>query len=388
MRLVLGAARRRRSCARASCSRRRRTGTRSSPSRGSRDGDALHPCSRRSSRPARCSAASARRASSSRPPTCSSATPSPSDDEIREALSGNLCRCTGYAKIFDAVRLAAAARDDVTTAPAQLELGRVGELVRARRRRPEGDGRVRVLERPQRRRDALGPHAAQPAPARAHRRRSTSPRRSRMPGVHAVLTHADVPGDKLYGLEFARPARARDRPRALLRRGGRARRGRASRAGAPRGRGDRRRVRAARAGRRPGARDRAAAAASRPADEGHGYREDTARTSSATSSSATATRTRRATSPSSGVYELGSQDQAFLGPGVGARGARRRGRRRHLRRDAVAARRPRPGRAVPRPRRASRCASTSRASAARSAAARTSRCRSTVRCSRCTRTGR
>jgi carbon-monoxide dehydrogenase small subunit len=26
---------------------------------------------------------------------------------MREALSGNLCRCTGYAKIFDAVRLAA-----------------------------------------------------------------------------------------------------------------------------------------------------------------------------------------------------------------------------------------------------------------------------------------
>jgi aerobic carbon-monoxide dehydrogenase small subunit len=34
-------------------------------------------------------------------------TPEPSDDQIREALSGNLCRCTGYAKIFDAVRLAA-----------------------------------------------------------------------------------------------------------------------------------------------------------------------------------------------------------------------------------------------------------------------------------------
>jgi carbon-monoxide dehydrogenase small subunit len=33
--------------------------------------------------------------------------PDPSDDEIREALSGNLCRCTGYSKIFDAVRLAA-----------------------------------------------------------------------------------------------------------------------------------------------------------------------------------------------------------------------------------------------------------------------------------------
>ncbi len=34
-------------------------------------------------------------------------TPDPSEDEIREALSGNLCRCTGYQKIFDAVRAAA-----------------------------------------------------------------------------------------------------------------------------------------------------------------------------------------------------------------------------------------------------------------------------------------
>ena len=35
--------------------------------------------------------------------------PSPSDDEIREALSGNVCRCTGYGRIFDAVRRAASA---------------------------------------------------------------------------------------------------------------------------------------------------------------------------------------------------------------------------------------------------------------------------------------
>ena len=33
--------------------------------------------------------------------------PDPSDAEIREALAGNLCRCTGYEKILDAVRLAA-----------------------------------------------------------------------------------------------------------------------------------------------------------------------------------------------------------------------------------------------------------------------------------------
>ena len=34
--------------------------------------------------------------------------PDPNDDEIREALSGNLCRCTGYQKILDAVHQAAA----------------------------------------------------------------------------------------------------------------------------------------------------------------------------------------------------------------------------------------------------------------------------------------
>jgi aerobic carbon-monoxide dehydrogenase small subunit len=33
--------------------------------------------------------------------------PDPSESDVREALAGNLCRCTGYAKIFDAVRLAA-----------------------------------------------------------------------------------------------------------------------------------------------------------------------------------------------------------------------------------------------------------------------------------------
>ncbi|MGW4205527.1 (2Fe-2S)-binding protein [Streptomyces sp. NPDC004726] len=35
----------------------------------------------------------------------------PSDADIREALSGNLCRCTGYEKILDAVRLAAARQE-------------------------------------------------------------------------------------------------------------------------------------------------------------------------------------------------------------------------------------------------------------------------------------
>jgi carbon-monoxide dehydrogenase small subunit len=33
--------------------------------------------------------------------------PRPAEADVREALAGNLCRCTGYAKILDAVRLAA-----------------------------------------------------------------------------------------------------------------------------------------------------------------------------------------------------------------------------------------------------------------------------------------
>jgi aerobic carbon-monoxide dehydrogenase small subunit len=36
--------------------------------------------------------------------------PDPDDAEVREALAGNLCRCTGYAKILDAVRLTAERR--------------------------------------------------------------------------------------------------------------------------------------------------------------------------------------------------------------------------------------------------------------------------------------
>ncbi len=39
--------------------------------------------------------------------------PQPTDLQIREALAGNLCRCTGYEKILDAVRLAAVQLADV-----------------------------------------------------------------------------------------------------------------------------------------------------------------------------------------------------------------------------------------------------------------------------------
>jgi len=44
--------------------------------------------------------------------------PDPSEEEIREALSGNLCRCTGYGQIISAVQLAAERLSDLASSPA------------------------------------------------------------------------------------------------------------------------------------------------------------------------------------------------------------------------------------------------------------------------------
>jgi carbon-monoxide dehydrogenase small subunit len=55
--------------------------------------------------------------------------PAPSDDEIKEAISGNLCRCTGYGPIIEAVKVAAeklrgnAERQFGSSAPAELAFG-------------------------------------------------------------------------------------------------------------------------------------------------------------------------------------------------------------------------------------------------------------------------
>jgi carbon-monoxide dehydrogenase small subunit len=42
--------------------------------------------------------------------------PAPSDDDVREAISGNLCRCTGYQNIVEAVKLAAEMMEPASTA--------------------------------------------------------------------------------------------------------------------------------------------------------------------------------------------------------------------------------------------------------------------------------
>ena len=45
--------------------------------------------------------------------------PRPSRDEIKDALAGNLCRCTGYIKIYEAVELAAARMRGETAEPSE-----------------------------------------------------------------------------------------------------------------------------------------------------------------------------------------------------------------------------------------------------------------------------
>ena len=171
--------------------------------------------------------------SSSRPPPSSTNGPAPTDDEIREALSGNLCRCTGYAKIFDAVR--AAARGEIVSVVTQrpaLERGpRSASSPRppTHRRRCPGGSRTRAI---------------------SSRRGCSSADTLRSPHAHARIVSIDIgPGASYAGRprgahargrpraddvrpRVRRPAGARDRSRPLPRRAGGDRRRRARGAGA------------------------------------------------------------------------------------------------------------------------------------------------------------
>jgi len=121
----------------------------------------------------------------------------PSRDEVAHALLGNLCRCTGYAKIVDAVQLVAAARrggfrpqPDPSSGVgaraarydgAALALGEkpfVGDLVEPGMLH----GAVRLSDHP-----------------RARVVRIDTSRALAHPGVFAVATAADVPGERTQG---------------------------------------------------------------------------------------------------------------------------------------------------------------------------------------------
>src|SRR2546423_10736238 len=100
------------------------------------------------------------------------------------------------------------------TAPAQkLPLGRVGESVQRTDAIPKVTGEF-AYSSDLHAAGMLWGHTHRSPYAHAHVRSVDVSRAVGMPGVHAVLTHEDVPGEKRYGLEFPdQPVLASDRVR-------------------------------------------------------------------------------------------------------------------------------------------------------------------------------
>jgi xanthine dehydrogenase molybdenum-binding subunit len=126
-------------------------------------------------------------------------TPEPSRDEIARALAGNLCRCTGYVKVIDAIEDVAARRRGVPLAGARGQPGAVG------RRVPRYEGRAQVLgEHPfvadLEVRGMLHGALRFADHPRATVRRIDIAAAEAHPGVVRVVTWRDVPGERFCGL--------------------------------------------------------------------------------------------------------------------------------------------------------------------------------------------
>jgi selenium-dependent xanthine dehydrogenase len=125
--------------------------------------------------------------------------PSPSRDEIVNALTPNLCRCTGYKKIIDAIETAAEAIRNEEEIPEPHSDGRVGS------RQPKYKAQALVLGRHQYvddiRLDGMRYGALRFSDhPRAKVLRIDTAAAEKLPGVIRVFTAADVPGDRVVGL--------------------------------------------------------------------------------------------------------------------------------------------------------------------------------------------
>lgn len=125
--------------------------------------------------------------------------PNPDRNDIRKALRGNICRCTGYQKIVDAVELAAAALRKGEKPPAfEDRVYRIGEYM------PRVDARAKTLgtgvfvEDMRMPGMLYGSALRAPAP-RAFIRAIDTRAAKRISGVRAVLTADDVPGERYQG---------------------------------------------------------------------------------------------------------------------------------------------------------------------------------------------
>jgi xanthine dehydrogenase molybdenum-binding subunit len=126
--------------------------------------------------------------------------PDPSREAIARALAGNLCRCTGYVKIVDAIRLVTEGRRR-GAAPARSDDRRAGVGSSA----PRYDGRALVLGEKAFVGDMVAPGMLHGAlrladHPRAIVRRIDVTRALALPGVVRIATWRDVPGERRQGL--------------------------------------------------------------------------------------------------------------------------------------------------------------------------------------------
>ncbi|MFQ6100926.1 MAG: molybdopterin-dependent oxidoreductase [Anaerolineae bacterium] len=157
--------------------------------------------------------------------------PDPTEEEIREAMSGVLCRCTGYVKIVQAVQLAAAllrGKGAGPSVPVEATLApdeSPADVIEWYHHWAEDEAllpplvisppemeRLRVVGKPEPKVDGIKLAAGQPVftddiklegmlygalltspHAHAHIKRIDAGRARALPGVHAVLTHEDIP---------------------------------------------------------------------------------------------------------------------------------------------------------------------------------------------------
>lgn len=122
----------------------------------------------------------------------------PTEEEIKKAIRGNICRCTGYVKIVAAIQLAAAVLRGEVNLAEQASLGRVGD------RFNRVDAQEKVLGTGQYVDDLkiegmlYGVVLRSPAPrVKIHKIDITKAKIQ--PAVQAVLTAADIPGERFVG---------------------------------------------------------------------------------------------------------------------------------------------------------------------------------------------
>ena len=129
--------------------------------------------------------------------------PTANRDEIKEGLGGNICRCTGYQKILDAVELARDVQNGVTPHSALDEDAATDTFIGQRTRRLDSPAKVTGAIKYAA--DMFMPNMLHMQVLRSphpHARivRIDSQAASAIPGVECVLTCDDVPGEDNFGV--------------------------------------------------------------------------------------------------------------------------------------------------------------------------------------------